>query len=333
MNSKKCAIHGRVSRIFNIFRIIFILLAIVLNPLCACAFDILLGTDQKGSFSHFAGRTLCRLIDGGLNGLSCETVPSADGDVHNLTNLSNDALDICLVDSRMLHDAISREGDFKFLDVSYENLRLMTPLYSIPITIAVRKDAGITSLDSLREKRINAGAPLSPQKRVTETIMAAKGWTYEDFSLVQELPSSLSQDSMAFCHGSIQGMIHIGVHPDSSLIHLFNLCKAELLPVFDADIERWVQAHPAFLETTVPENIYPSISRDIKTIGAQGMLVASKSLDDETIYRILENVFRNQDRLKRAHPALSLPQKLEAMRDAGVEFHPGAVKFFSEPSE
>ena len=79
--------------------------------------------------------------------MNCETVPASD-DVHNLTNLQGGSLDIGLIDSRMLHDAVNKTGEFEFLDISYDNLRALVPLYDIPITLVVRSDAKITSWKS-----------------------------------------------------------------------------------------------------------------------------------------------------------------------------------------
>ncbi|MCP3893577.1 MAG: hypothetical protein GY706_02975, partial [Bacteroides sp.] len=72
--------------------------------------------------------------------MNCKTVPAPDDvdapdDVHNLTNLRGGSLDIGLIDSRMLHDAINKPGDFEFLDISYENLRVLVPLYYTPVTL------------------------------------------------------------------------------------------------------------------------------------------------------------------------------------------------------
>jgi len=64
----------------------------------------------------------------------------------------------------------------KFLDISYENLRALVPIYDVPITLLVRSDAKITSLEELQGKRINAGSPLSLQHFAVDTIMKAKNW-------------------------------------------------------------------------------------------------------------------------------------------------------------
>ncbi len=231
----------------------------------------------------------------------------------------------------MLHDAINKTGDFEFLDISYENLRVLVPLYYTPVSLVVRSDAGINSLEDLKEKRINAGAPLTMEHLAMDTIMKTKNWSNNDFSLVQELSTSQSQDTMAFCHGTVQAMLHFGVHPDSSLQQLFKLCKARLVNMDDKDIEKLINDHPAFSKINIAANTYPSHPQNIITFGTTGMLVASEDLDEQTVYKIMDAIYSNPKRLESAHPALSL-FVVDAARnnDAGAQHHSGAAKYFSE---
>ena len=157
-------------------------LIVGLLPFPANAFDILLGTGETGTFSHHAGRTICRIINRHADDINCKTVP-ASGDVHNLTNLRGGSLDIGLIDSRMLHDAMNKTGYFEFLDISYDNLRVLVPLYEVPVALVVRSNAKIASLEALKGKRINAGAPRSPQHLAVNTIMKAKNIHYPNMKV------------------------------------------------------------------------------------------------------------------------------------------------------
>jgi TRAP transporter TAXI family solute receptor len=304
-------------------------LILILFPNFADAFDILLGTGKTGTFSHFAGRAICRIINRHTSDINCKTAP-APGDVHNLTNLRGGSLDLSLVDSRMLHDAIKKTGYFKFLDINYDNLRALFPLYDVAVTLVVRKDAEITSLDALRGKRINAGAPRSPQHLAFDTIMKAKNWTEGDFGLVEELPASQSQDTMGFCHGTIQAMLHIGVHPDPSLEQLFRLCKAALVSMDDKDIAQLIADHPAFSKIHVASDVYPSHPKGVTTFGTRGVLAVTADLDEQTVYRIIDAIYRSRKHLKRSHPALSsITMNAAWKRDGGIKLHPGAAEYFS----
>ncbi len=330
MSAKKCKNYMCFKWFFKRAPIILTFLIVATFPFPANAFDILLGTGETETFSHFAGRMLCRVINRHPNDLNCRTIPGP-GDVHNLTNLQGGSLDIGLIDSRMLHDAMNKSGYFKFFDISYDNLRALVPLYDDPITLVVRSDAKIASLEALKGKRINAGAPRSLQHLAVDTIMQAKKWTKADFSLVGEISASLSQDTMAFCHGTIQAMVHIGVHPDSSLQQLLRLCKANLVGMYDTDIKKLVNDHPAFFQINIAADTYPSLPTGVSTFGTRAVLVVSQDLDAQTAYNILDAIYSNRKRLKNAHPALSLfTLDANLKRYVGIQLHPGAEKYFSE---
>ncbi len=314
---------------FRHLHVILALFCFGVFPDPTAAFDIVLGTGPTGTFSYFAGRTVSRLVNKHVDDIHCKPAPGAD-DMHNLTNLQGGSLDIALVDSLMLHDAMNKAGYFKFLDIDYGNLRMIAPLYGVPVTLVVRSDAKITSLKDLKGKRINAGAPRSIQHLMVDTIMKAKNWTPGDFSLVGKLPPSQSQDTMAFCHGTVQAMIHIGIHPDGPLQQLFTLCKAGLVNMDDADIKKRIIDNPAFYAMDIAPGTYPLQPNGVRTFGTRAILVASTDLDEETVFKIVEAIYGNQNLLKRAHPALaSIPMAAGRKNDTGMKLHPGAARYFS----
>lgn len=306
------------------------LLFILSPPIHIHAFELLLGTDGSGSFSHHTGRMICRMLDRQADGISCTAVPNPDS-VHNLTNIRGGSLDFGIIDSRMLHDAKKKTGDFEFLDISYDNLRAIVPLYEVPVALVVRSDAGISGLNDLKGKRFNAGAPGSLQRLGVESVMKAKNWTKGDFRLFGELPVSQSQDTLAFCHGTVQAIVHIGVHPDASLQQLFKLCGAGLVDMRDGDIQKLVTGHPAFWETDIPAGTYPMHPARVATFGTRAILVAAKELDEDTAYRIIRVISENRNRLQKVHSSLSLfsPEQIR-QTEAVVQLHPGTLKYLKE---
>ncbi|MCK5097608.1 MAG: TAXI family TRAP transporter solute-binding subunit [Desulfobacteraceae bacterium] len=305
--------------------IILLILCFYLAP--AIAFDVLIGTEERKTFSHYSGRIIERVVNQTIKDINCKVIPGS-GDIHNLTNLLQGSLDIALIDSKMLYDAINKSGNFKFLDINYQNLSILSPLYSVPITLIVGNNTNINRLVDLKGKRINIGSPLSSQNLFFDMILKAKTWSKKDFSLVAEISDSQSEDTMAFCHGNIDAMIHIGVHPDSSLQQLFKLCNAKLIDMNDDDISTLVRQNSAFSKFTLVSGTYPSQTRDIITFGTQMLMVVSQDLDEETVYSILDTLYTNRERLSNAHPALVV-KKPEKMGIPGVKLHRGAIKYFS----
>ncbi|MDJ0781746.1 MAG: TAXI family TRAP transporter solute-binding subunit [Desulfosarcinaceae bacterium] len=306
-----------------------IVLSITLFPMRTPASEILLGTDAVGTFSHFAGRAISRVIAQHADGQQCRAVPAPDR-IHNLTNLQGGSIDLALIDISRLHDAVRKKGDFTFLDIQYDNLALVAPVYKRTILLIARADAGIDALDDLKGKKINAGPPRSQTDQEVKRIMGAKGWTQADFTAVDALPPTLSQDTMAFCHGTVQAMLHIGVHPDSALQKLVELCNALPVDMADADTTRMIQDHPGYLPVQIPENVYPAFGRSITTIGVTVALVASGSLDDATMGEIMAALDQHRQTLQNTHPAMQTFMVDVTMPEIGIARHPGAAAYFEQ---
>lgn len=300
-------------------------------PASATADDVVIGTGEAGTLSHHTGRALCRIINRYADGIACTNVQSEDV-ADNLTNLQGGSLDFCLTDSRVLNDAINKQGNFEFLDIAYDNVQLVVPLYEVLTTLIVRSDAGIGSLSDLPGKRINAGKPRSAQRLAINTIMKAKNWSNNDFSMVQELPVSQSQDTLAFCHGTIQAMVHLGVHPDPQLQQLMKLCQAKPVDMNDPDIQKLARDNPAFTMASIEADVYPSVSAPVTTLGTKMILVASGIVDEETVYQVLKASYTHRRYLTSVHPALISFAEYRLPREpiGGIEHHPGALRFFTE---
>jgi len=302
-------------------------IVLFLAPVSVCAYEILLGTDAVGSFSHFSGRMICRTINRQLDDVTC-VVQVADDEIDNLSNLQNGSLDFAIINSNVLNAAVNKTGIFQFLDINYENLAILTPLYDRPIGLIVRSNAGISTLNDLVGKRINGGAPGSTERRAMELIMKAKGWPVEVFERFEELPTSQSQDTMAFCQGTVQAMITIGVHPSLSTQRLIENCKAVFLDINDDAIDKLVNSRASCWKTVISATPYSKLAR---TFGTRAMLVTSNVIDKATGYAITKVLYENKARLKNSHPALSLYPVLEAKKGIkGIQLHVGAEQFFSE---
>jgi TRAP transporter TAXI family solute receptor len=330
MMTRKNVRHHFTIRLRNYLAAVCALIFIALTPASAMAVDIFIGTGPEGTFSHFTGRTICRIISRHADDIACRVVPANDA-IDNFTNLQGGSLDIGLLDSVMLTDAVNKTGYFKFLDIRYDNLRELLPLYDRPATLVVRGDAHITALETLKGKRLNAGAPRSEERLVTDMILTAKNWSKDDFSLFEELSASQSQDTMAFCHGEVEAMVNIGVHPAPSVQQLVERCDAAFVDMDDSDIAKLIDSQPALSRIDIPAGVYPSIQMPIATFGTTVFLIASGSLDEETAYKIMQALDKNQQNLKNAHTALrDFTVGPAPKRTTEIELHPGAAKYFSE---
>ena len=299
----------------------------------ARAADVIIGAGEDSPAHFNVGRALCRAISKSTQAMTCEAERIAGGDAAEplavLGNLRDGAIDIGIAPSDWLYHAYTASGPVEFMDVRFENLRILMLLHGEPFTVVARRDAGISSLADLAGKRVNIGVPGSDQRVVMQQVMTAMGWSRDSFTLADELAGP--EQSLALCHGRIQAMVTIVAHPDAALAKTMALCDAELVEIVGPEIAGLVADKPYFSVTEIPAGTYENQTAAVKTFGIRVVAVVSEDMPDTTAYDIVQAVFSNFDRFKRLHPALRQLRSRDMKSDGdNAPMHPGAIRKFSE---
>lgn len=297
----------------------------------AKAMDIFIGAEAKGSLSYYTGKNICRIMNNIDKNLTCQVVAAENSTSDNLTNLQTGALDLALVDTGFLHEAINKTGMFQFQDISHDNVRYLLPLYKKYITLIVRKDAKIKSLEDLQGKRFNIGLTGTEQYHASRTIMNVKNWTKKTFSLLENLSSSQSQDYIAFNRGSVQAMLNIGVHPSDDIARLTKENKGHLVNIDDKEMDRFVENSPSYFFMHIPANLYPHQNKRVATIGTEIVLLANRDIDSELINALLNGLLKKQSWLRKSHPSLAEFNLERSWQESPpIPYHPVAKDFFTQ---
>jgi TRAP-type uncharacterized transport system substrate-binding protein len=59
-------------------------------------------------------------------------------------------------------------------------------------------------------------------------------------------------------------------------------------------------------------------------------LITHESVSEEVVYNFTKILFQNREKVAEKHPAGKALNPKNAVRDTGVPFHPGAIKFYKE---
>ena len=236
--------------------------------------------------------------------MTCSLSESTDP-IDNLTNVQGGSLDLALVDSLLLEEAAAGRGPFQYLDISYDQIRVVSPLYEVPLTLLVRNDVELATVDQLPGKRINVGPFGSPQNHLFTMFMQTQGWTEEMFPVFAELPTSMSQDTFAFRQGDVQILVHQGVHPNSVLAQLMKDTQASLIGMANQGMVDLVTSTPSLSSQEIAAATYPSQPQAISTFGTTMTLVASADSDDDTIRTLISALEQNVESLQTMHSSLA----------------------------
>ena len=292
--------------------------------------DILIGTDRAGSIYYLMGRALCSLVNRapGDDRARCEALPTP-GPVFNLTNLHGGAIEAGVVPSDIQYHGFNHSGPFSFIDVAYDDLRALFSMQAESFTLIARRDSGIRSLDDLEGSRVNIGIPGSREREIMDMVMAAKGWTTDDFALANELPAA--QQSLALCLGEVEAIVYMAPHPDPAVGRTIELCDAAIVAVAGPDIDALVDANPFLAFAVIPGGLYGDGQGAVTTFGVRTSLVSSSNVDAEVAYLLVKTVFDNLPRFRRMHPTLGGLDAEEMIGDGlTAPLHEGAERYYRE---
>jgi len=298
------------------------------SPSSGYAYELLIGTGEVGSFSYFAGKSVCRSIASFDQEVSCRPVPS-DNYTDNLTNVQAGSLDVALVNSKVIYDAFHNAGLFRFVSLDYDQLRLLMPLYRMPISLIVRNDAKISKVSDLAGKRVNSGGAFTLQNLIFKELMAAEGWQQDSFSLYQSLSSVNSQDFIALNNGSVQGMLHVGMHPDARIDRLLDSDQMDMVGINGPNVSMLIDSNSGFTSQILPAGIYTDFVSDIETLSLETLLITSADIDDATVDLVLDAIISTKKRLQYTHPSfLERKTDIETLNNSYLHPHPASILFF-----
>jgi uncharacterized protein len=291
--------------------------------------DVVIGTASPTGIYYPLGGSICRLLnlETSRHGLRCSEEPSS-GSVANLESLRRGRLDIGIVPSDVLADAVAGEGSFTSRGPTTD-LRVLFAGPDEMLTVVARKELAIRTVAEVRGTRINIGIPGSRERANIDRVLAILGLRRSDFVDVREL--SAAEQHRAFCARELDVIVYSVGHPTGLIQDVTRTCHGMLVDVSGPAIDRMLSEHREYERVVIPGGTYSDNPADVRTFGVRAVVVASPRVSDTMAYEITRAVFDNFDAFRRLHPAfetLSVGEMVHASGRAPV--HPGAMRYYRE---
>ncbi|MEM9250583.1 MAG: TAXI family TRAP transporter solute-binding subunit [Pseudomonadota bacterium] len=290
---------------------------------------IAIGTGGVTGVYYPTGGAICRLVNRGRSehGIRCG-VESTGGSVFNINAIRGGELEFGVAQSDWQFHAFNGTSRFEETG-AFEGLRAVFSVHPEPFTVVARADAGISSFEDLKGKRVNVGNPGSGQRGTMEVLMAEMGWTMDDFALASELQAA--EQSQALCDNNIDAMIYTVGHPSGSIQEATTACDSVLVTVSNDATTALVESNPFYRTATIPGGMYRGNDGDTQTFGVGATFVSSIDVPEDVVYEVVSAVFENIDQFKGLHPAFANLDPAEMANDGlSAPLHPGAEKYFRE---
>jgi hypothetical protein len=256
------------------------------------------------------------------------TAQASNGSVANVNAISGGALESGFSQADVATWAYTGTGVYDGKP-KVAGLRLIANLYPESVHIVARKGAGIKSVADLKGKRVALDEPGSGTLVNARLILAAYG--LKDFDLKPEyIKPNQAGDKMK--DGALDAFFFTGGAPAGAIAELASSgAGIELVPIEGKQAEALRKSSPFFAPDTIAADTYKGVAT-VNTLAVGAQWVTSDKADAAVVYEITKALYGEaaQKQLQAGHAKGKFITKENAVKGAGIPFHPGAEKFYKE---
>lgn len=283
------------------------------------------GTAPPGGAFFVVGSALAEVINeyGGEHGFSV-TAEATSGSQENIRRLASGELDFALSNAAITYFAVRGESGW---DRAYPARAVMTLAPNVAMFVAPA-DAGIETLDQLRGRRVTVGPAGAGFEYFVQPLLEAHGVTYDDFS-----PLNATQQGAVdmLTDGSADAAFLGGAVPTASITQAAASMDVVFIPFDDAATQQLADRYVFFRSATIPADTYRGQTEAFEGLDVGSMhLITAADADEELVYTVTKLLYDNRERVVEKHAAGRAINPSNVVRDTGTEFHPGAIRYYTE---
>lgn len=208
-------------------------------------------------------------------------------------------------------------------------IRLLMTGHYLGFACVTRPDRGIKSIRDLKGKKVHAIWPMAPALEVySRAVLGAYGLTFDDMRALRY--SSTAEYTQELIEGRIDAFFG-NAKARATMEQIDGAAGAHIIPIsHKPEVLNYIRkslpmAHPYWFRSG-----YPGAKVDTPSVGIPMYLYSRADIDDEVVYIIVKTLLKHYDELKLLDPLLVEWTPKNAIMNAAIPFHPGAVKYYKE---
>ena len=320
-------------RLSNMFRLLCLAALVWVLPGCGGSSEtpgpaprfLSVGTAPPGGAFFVVGSAVADVIQAAQAEQGWQVSAEATkGTQENIRRLAQGEIDLAMANAAITYFAVRGEAGW---EKSYEVRAVMTLAPNIAMFVTPAA-SGIEQIAGLKGQRVVIGPSGAGFEMFVQPILAAHGLSYDDMTVLHA-GQAAAVDMLS--DGAAQAAFLGGAVPTASITQAAATQKIVLLPLAEGKRDELVNNYPFFHPATIPAGTYRSVEQDYEGLNVGSMhLIASASADEELIYAATKALYENRVDFARRHPAGRAVNPTNAVRNTGVDFHPGAVRYYRE---
>ncbi|WP_137128155.1 TAXI family TRAP transporter solute-binding subunit [Roseomonas sp. HF4] len=207
------------------------------------------------------------------------------------------------------------------------NLRSIGMIGPNHVHIVVAADSGVQSLADLRGRPFASQPVGNVTTEAFRLALRAAGMSEEDLQLTrggQGYGASQMKDRR------VVGFTATTLLPSPAFLEVAQSLDVRFLPI-DGDLRaRMRQLNPGFRDGAIPADTYRGQVAAVPTVVTDQLLFIRADMSDDQAYWIARTMAQNIAKLRAIHVSLANLQLAEFAQTSGMEFHPGAARYWRE---
>jgi TRAP transporter TAXI family solute receptor len=286
--------------------------------------SINVGTGNKNALAYPIMSSICETFNKySINKEARCSAVSTGGSEDNLEGIFLGKYDAGVIKADMGYNAYNGIGVFS--GKPYRKLRAIFGLHNEYLTIIVKKNSNIKSLQDFRNKRVYLGNKGSGSRLLVDRLFSEIGWKSVDFREIHEAPAD--QIYNLFCENKIDAAIYLVGHPNSIFMKTLSECNTQMISFSRKEIESYIDVFRHIYPATIRKGTYKEQKLDINTFASQLLLTASEDLDEEIVYNFVQVISDHYKEIQNQNPTLKGTSLFSSEVNA-LPLHKGSARFY-----
>ncbi|WP_228546289.1 TAXI family TRAP transporter solute-binding subunit [Halegenticoccus tardaugens] len=281
---------------------------------------VTIGTGGTGGVYYPLGGGMADVLNENMDGVEA-SAESTGASVENCRLVADEEMTMALALGNSVLLAVDGEGDFD------EPLPLaaLFGAYQNSTQVITLENTDIESIADMEGRKVSVGSPGSGTEVIAKELLEFYDLTYDD---IDEQRLSFGETASALKDGQIDAGFWSVAYPASSIQDLASQRNIRMLDFPAEDLDELTSEFDYYVKGTVPAETYQGQDEDVNVPDVTNSMVAREDMGEDLAYEVVKTIYENVDALVEVHPAAE--QFEETARDAPIDLHPGARKYFDE---
>ena len=283
-----------------------------------------IGTAPFGGAFAAVGGAVSEVLNANQGGKSWTIqAQGTKGSRENIRLLDRKEIDFAMSNAAITYFAARGESGW---DKKYDVRAVMTLAPNIAMFIT-KADSGVKAIADLKRKRVVVGPQGAGFEMFLGPILKAHSVTYDDFT---PLNTGQSDAVDLISDNSAAAAFLGGAVPTSSIVQACSTHNIHFIPFEEGAKTELVKNYAFFQPATIPKDKYSDLTADFHGLNVGSMhIITTAQTDEQLVYDFTKTIYENRAQVIEKHPAGRTIKKNAALQ-TGVEFHPGAIRFYRE---